>query len=135
MKNLMIKWTISKGKDTYGYNICTLWDNKKAYRCNGGGYDMLGTVFAEWLWDNYKDKIIATCDTAKRTGPCSFDGYYGFSESQVTPGHYYLEGACGFECMERIAKAIGLQIKKFYQKYRLVNIIVMEKEVALCTQD
>lgn len=43
-KVLQFKWTISRGRDTYGYNICSLYvDGKKVSGCSGGGYDMMGT--------------------------------------------------------------------------------------------
>ena len=45
------KWGISRGMDTYGYNICTVRDAKSGAkgRCNGGGYDMAGSSLAECL--------------------------------------------------------------------------------------
>jgi len=57
-KSLEFRWTVSKGRDTYGYNICSLWvDGVKVSSCNGGGYDMQGTAFAEWLQDNFQDRL------------------------------------------------------------------------------
>lgn len=121
MKNLIIKWTISKGRDTYGYNICTLWDGDKAYRCNGGGYDMLGTVFANWLFANYKESIINACKPATQTDK-GYDGFYGFFHRN---DNYYLDGACGFSCMELIAKAIGLMPEYVRdRKGNLTNILI-----------
>jgi hypothetical protein len=130
--NLEIKWSISKGRETCGYNICSLWDINKKYQTYGGGYDMLGTVFAQWLFANFKERIIKTCMPATRTKPNCYsncDGYYGFFHSQES-GNYWLDGACGFECMTTIAKAIGLDIQKIYnRKYTtLKNIIVTDKE-------
>ena len=41
---LTFKWTVSRGRDSYGYNIVTLRvDGDKVSSCNGGGYDMKGT--------------------------------------------------------------------------------------------
>ncbi len=59
MKNLELKWTISRAEETYGWNILTLIDGKRKYKVNGGGYDMQGSVFAQWLWYNYKEQIVA----------------------------------------------------------------------------
>ena len=41
MNTLKFKYTTSRGRDSYGYNICSLWvdGEKKASTC-GGGYDM-----------------------------------------------------------------------------------------------
>ena len=47
---LIFKWTVSRGRDTYGYNICSLFvDGEKEASCNGGGYDMKGTVLGVWM--------------------------------------------------------------------------------------
>lgn len=43
---LEFQTSVSRGADTYGYNIVRLVDthyNGKAYKCMGGGYDMHGT--------------------------------------------------------------------------------------------
>lgn len=56
MNNLYfrVRWSVSRGRDTYGYNICTVecsrWDvgNIKG-QCKGGGYDMTATALAHAL--------------------------------------------------------------------------------------
>lgn len=58
-KTLEFKWTTSRGRDTYGYNICTLYvDGRKAARCNGGGYDMKGTCLGDWVARAYRDRLL-----------------------------------------------------------------------------
>lgn len=55
----VIRWTVSRGRDTYGYNICTLMiDGIKVASCDGGGYDMEGTVLGEWLEEAYADRLL-----------------------------------------------------------------------------
>lgn len=55
-----LRWTTSRGRDTYGYNICTLYaDGRKLARCNGGGYDMEGTCLGTWLAREYADRLLA----------------------------------------------------------------------------
>jgi outer membrane lipoprotein SlyB len=53
MKSVMvgqIKWTESRGYNTAGWNICTLYiDGKRAASTKGGGYDMTGAVWGNWL--------------------------------------------------------------------------------------
>lgn len=47
---LRIHWGTSRARDTYGYNVVSLYvDDKLTARCNGGGYDMEGTVFGDWV--------------------------------------------------------------------------------------
>lgn len=57
---LEFKWTTSRGRDTYGYNVCTLRaDGRKVARCNGGGYDMKGTCFGSFLEVAFADRLRA----------------------------------------------------------------------------
>jgi hypothetical protein len=95
---LALSWAVSRGADTYGYNICRLDDSDtdKRYRCMGGGYDMIGTVFGNWLKTRFADRLAAA-DIAK---------YYGARKRD--DGSISLDGACGLESMLDIAKVIGL---------------------------
>jgi hypothetical protein len=49
-----ITWGTSRGRDTYGYTVCSLrYNGRLISRCNGGGYDMRGTVvgnFVTWAF-------------------------------------------------------------------------------------
>ena len=105
MKVLELNWTISRAKDTDGYNVITLLDGKTKYKAMGGGYDMTGTVFGQWLWANYKDLISEKLMGKEKD-------FYGFK--RLNDGKCYLDGACGLDCMLRIAKEIGLSIESYY---------------------
>lgn len=137
---LEIKWTVSRGYETYGYNICTLIDTStgKRYRCMGGGYDMRGTVFGDWLADVHQDELTSgpLWDRAHAiyrkdapgsdwTRETSFnaDALYGMAshdepssiKADAARGFrrcsIILDGAAGFEAMRKIAEAIGLTIR------------------------
>jgi hypothetical protein len=57
--DIEIKSGVSKGRDTYGYNTRTLYENgKRLTGCNGGGYDMTGTVFANWITMRFADRLL-----------------------------------------------------------------------------
>lgn len=57
---LEFKWTVSRGRDTYGYNICTLYaDGTRVARCNGGGYDMQGTNLGNYIASHYAERLLA----------------------------------------------------------------------------
>lgn len=59
MKTLKFLWTVSKARDTYGYNICSLYVNgAKVESCNGGGYDMKGAVLGNWIARTYADRLV-----------------------------------------------------------------------------
>ena len=127
MRHLSVKWSTSRGRDSYGWNICTLTDDltgKKYRTCGGGAFgDMLGTVFASWMRDVYKQKLLdfANANPEKvRRLSTGVNGYavtderyrlYGFDviAEPGKPAHEIsIDGACGLSSMERIAGAIGL---------------------------
>lgn len=120
INHLAISWSTSRGRDTYGYNICRLDDRQtgKRYRCNGGGYDMLGTVFGDWLADYYQDALRQYVESHKaELVDCGYSvaGYkklpdlYGMT---VAPsGVVQLDGGCGINSMEAIARALGLEVQ------------------------
>lgn len=57
-KTLEFRWSTSKGRDSYGYNICALFvDGVKVAACNGGGYDMKGTSLGNWLQIAYEKRL------------------------------------------------------------------------------
>lgn len=125
MKNqinkLTLSWSISRGRDTYGYNICRLDDrnNGKRFRCMGGGYDMIGTVFGEWLETYYQTELFEIKRLSNRIydgvlfdNPVS-DSFYGMTYN-IRDNKVSLDGACGIESMIRIAEAIGLEIERDY---------------------
>jgi len=102
-KYLPVKWSISRGRDTEGYNICTLWDNRTRYQCMGGGYDMLGTVLAQYLSAKHMDKIKTLIPHREP------DGNYGLNRSKLD-GSLYITGACGLECMLKISEKAGVRV-------------------------
>ena len=118
MKTLVFKRTVSRGRNTYGYNICSLWVNgRKQTSCNGGGYDMQGTCLAEYIKANYQDRLIKL--KANYGSGDRGKGFYGLSfyknhkrrRASSEGAEIYLDGACGFSSIERIATKIGLKLQ------------------------
>lgn len=125
MKNkinkLSISWGISKGRDSFGYPICRLDDrnNGRRFRTNGCGYDMIGTVFGEWLEATYQEELQAIkarahylSDEDGTVANPRTDSLYGMrwtKDNRVT-----LDGACGIESMISIAEASGLEVERDY---------------------
>jgi len=98
MKQLTFKWGVSRGRYTYGYNICSLYvEGKKVASCNGGGYDMKGTCFGDWIEKEFQEQLKTL----------NLDEFYGLQEYD---GKRILDGACGFSSMERILKALGYKL-------------------------
>ena len=125
---LTVKWSVSRGRETHGYNICTVTDQNtgKRYSCNGGGYDMLGTSFAEWLEDVHQAELVSIADKADhaytdgvRTDPglapresATLYGMTAYLHKDGSVHRVRLDGACGMSSMERIAKELGLTLKR-----------------------
>lgn len=58
-ETITIKWGISRGRDTYGYTTSNLYNqnNKRISSCNGGGYDLLGTVVGNWISSTFPKEL------------------------------------------------------------------------------
>ncbi len=137
---LNITFGTSKGRDTYGYGVVTLRERGEVKaRTKGGGYDMLGTVFADWLQTKYQDRlrrevaprVYYTCPKGEgyktREGK---DLLYGSCLLEGT-GAVTLDGGCGFESIRRIAEAIGLKVRQINAgKKQDVILVTDTREVA-----
>ena len=120
---LAISWSTSRGRDTYGYNLCRL-DSRATgarYRACGCGYDMVGTVLGDWLESEYQDKLRAfVAANADQLTDCGYStaGYmrlpdhYGLT---VRPdGRVVLDGGCGSDCIIRLAANLGISVAGDY---------------------
>lgn len=133
---LEISWSTSRGRETYGYNICRLDDSisGKRYRCSGGGYDMIGTVFANWFEDQYPDRLRQLVQNEAlepygMTGWKQCPKYYGLTVREN--GAVSLDGACGVESIRRIVEACGFEVQwSGDRKGRTKAYYVQEKEGA-----
>lgn len=128
---LQITRTTSRGRDTYGWNICRLDDTTtgKRYRCHGGGYDMTGTVFGVWLQDTHGAELAAIGGRAfygpnfeRSTDP---DALYGMRQRE--DGYVVLDGACGLSSMETVARALGLHVHHVANRRGQLTHLVVEK--------
>ena len=103
---LSFKWTVSRGRDTYGYNVVTLKaDGKKVAQCNGGGYDMTGTCLGNWVANHFKDELLKFKTE-----------FYGltFHNPNYDPGSKIIEGQT-VEEREKEGKSVGLErYQSFY---------------------
>lgn len=109
IKNLHFKWTVSRGRDTYGYNICSLWiDGYKVASCSGGGYDMKGTCLGDWLQNEFQNRLKQIVLPVLQQGDRST--FYG-SGWNKEKNSVYCDGAAGFSSMRRIGEAIGITLE------------------------
>lgn len=133
---LALKWTVSRARDTHGYNVVTLTDTStdRSFRAIGGGYDMEGTVFAEWLASAHPERLQAIAAQAfnvytpgrgiARADIAPGTALYGMTRDAETSA-VRLDGACGLRAMEAVAEAAGLEVQKlFNSRGRLGGFVV-----------
>lgn len=59
-KLLEFRWGTSRGVDTAGYTLCTLWVNgRRVARECGGGYDMKGAALGNFIARAYAYRLVA----------------------------------------------------------------------------
>jgi len=108
-----LRWTISKARDTYNYDICSLWqNNKKITSCMGGGYDLAGTCLGNFLTLNYTSRLKKLY-TPDFYGLTFINTHTDTKLKKYKPGcdiEIILDGACGWSSMEEVARAIKLII-------------------------
>lgn len=148
---LEFKWTVSRGRDTYGYNICTLRDRfgKRLARC-GGGYDMKGTCLGQWIQGAFQAELIALAQADSQAFAIYDEKGYRHPDpqSEYRPSeklygccahwqagkldHVSLDGGCGFSSMRDILNAIGLDLKWLHEtkKTDLYEVVAKRTEPA-----
>jgi hypothetical protein len=85
------KWSVSRGRLTYGYNICTAYvDGERVGRSMGGGYDMEGAALDKWLEQFVRPE----------------HNFYGLNRRD--DGSFYLDGACG---LDTLLRGLGLEYR------------------------
>jgi hypothetical protein len=123
MDNVQVSWAVSRGRDTYGYNICRAdsYVMGQRFKCIGGGYDMIGTVIGQYIQERFEDqlKALVKAHESELTPYVSdwfqLSSFYGLtfkpSENRVS-----LDGGCGIESMLKIAAALGLEVERTHNR-------------------
>lgn len=117
---LEFKWSVSRGRDSYGYNICTLFfDGEKVARCNGGGYDMKGTCLGNFIASRFADRLLKLKEKdLPKAGGCRPEGtrpeFYGLSYIDPTydPGKAVVKHAPVFGKDEDAGKTVAVLEKE-----------------------
>ena len=117
IETLNFKWTTSRARDSYGYNICTLKGfrgNKISSTC-GGGYDMKGTVFGDMInkYFAHELKKLSSKDFygLSHYNPNAKTCKRRFLKRATSNTKTYVDGGCGFDSMRRILEKIGYKIQ------------------------
>ena len=111
---LEFKWGISKGKDTAGYNICSLYaDGKKVSSCNGGGYDMKATALGDWIANAFEKELLKLKIPFQYINGKKVKTYYGlsFHNPNYDPGKYIPKDTPVFGKDDDVGKSVA-QLEK-----------------------
>lgn len=135
MYNLKFKWTTSKARDSYGYNVCTLLvdSEKSPLQWRGLWYerdlfrvldrkrvwkdllkfkqDFYGLTYHDPNWQPSKE-IIKREEEGKSLGLERYQDFYKQSSKLPTEKHTIpqINGACGFSSVEKILNHLGFKI-------------------------
>jgi len=125
--NIQFKHGTSRGRDSYGYNIVSLYvDGIKVAMTVGVGYDQRGTVLGQWLTKTFNDKL--------RKLPANYgslddnEGFYGLchyhrdvhgfhrihkiTKDSANKTTTHVDGMCGQSSVYRIMNKIGIKVKE-----------------------
>ena len=128
LSTLHFKWTTSRGKDTYGYNICSLldWNNNRVSKTTGGGYDMKGTALG-YMMNEYLQDELRKINSKDYYGLRHYNNKTKKSQKRASKHtKTYVDGACGFNCMVDILNKIGFDVK-FVRETRNSSTYILEK--------
>ena len=116
LETLTFKWTTSRARDSYGYNICTL-RNKRGNKLNsncGGGYDMQGAALGDFINDHFGDELkkLSSADFygLNHYNPKAKTHKRRFLKRATDKTQTYVDGGCGFDSMRRILEKIGFEL-------------------------
>ena len=108
---LHIKWSISRAADTAGYNRVTLTPTVSPGRhvAVGGGYDMVGTVVADYLSATFKEQFDKAAANYRATSTKPPYGFFLHAE-----GGWRLDGGCGLDSIIRAAALVNIKINALH---------------------
>lgn len=109
----------------HGVRLTLTMDGQK-YRTEGYGYDMVGTVWAQWLTREFQAELVALAEKGRRENTSAADGYFDSSTDYY--GLYFttdnadqiieawVNGATGFNCVAQFAQRFGVTLAHDYRR-------------------
>lgn len=135
LRHLSLTWSISKARDSYGYNRLTLRDahtGSKHVTC-GGGYCMTSAVLAMWADENLQDRLATI--TPDQAVDLRLYGFYakGLSmHGRPALARAHIDQGIGVSSVQNVLKAIGIEVEEVYDRSKrngkLIGFMVGEVE-------
>lgn len=119
-----LKVGTSKAADTWGYTRVVASDTRTGQKfvTTGGGYDMTGTVLAEWAMAHVQDRLDKLTPESQSVGPYPHK-LYGIHCAGHPVGaagkpreHAYLDGGCGHSSVIEVLAACGVTATLVYDR-------------------
>ena len=112
------KWSVSKGRYTFGYNIHSLWyAGIKVATCNGGGYDMQSTSVSNFINLYFQDRLNSITSENFEYGLC-----------KNVDGNNYISYGIGVNAINKIIQHCGMsvrvnsvKVKRHYETYIIIE--------------
>lgn len=122
--HLRLHFSYSRG----GTVTCRMWhpDGFVMGRAGGGGYDKKGAALGDALMQLFPDDLKSLPLPVRRANGSVESGLYGLNETKE--GKRYLDGACGFSCMEKVLEALGFKVQT-YETGRNSSMLIAERSV------
>ena len=112
--------------------VCRMYDkrsNKTQFYAGGYGYDKKGTVLGNFI-NHYFGEELKKLNSAKYYGLTHYNTKSKYNHKRTylkratKNTKSYVDGGCGFDCMERILKKIGFNLKYISEsKTQLIYIL------------
>jgi hypothetical protein len=101
-ETITIRWGTSRGQNSYGYTTCSLRNDRgqKIAACNGGGYDLKGTVLGDWIAKTFAKELMALrLEEMPKEHSLGRQGFYGltYHNPNFNPG----KAVIGKDCDDR----------------------------------
>jgi len=107
LATLEFRWSVSRGRYTHGYRICSLFTNgQKIASCNGGGYDMQGTCLGQFVQSAFREELQTLTKE-----------FYGltFHDPNFKPGQAVIDGQT---IKEREKAGLSLGLERYQAFYK-----------------
>jgi len=109
--SITLRWGISRGKDTYGYNVLTARDSfsrKRIADASGGGYDLTNTVLCDVISKLYHKEFQ---EAYLLLSPYQQRDSFRHIQRNLKTGNAWADGAVGEQATRQLLDLVGLDME------------------------
>lgn len=112
--SLEFKYTISRARNSFGQNKCSLWlnSNEKIASCIGAAHDMAGVCLGKFIRE-YFPEHLKFCNAARLRGLRFYNKQKKKAHDHYQEGdEIFVDGESGFDAMTIILQHLGFFLDK-----------------------